>query len=380
VGAGLFVRSLRNVRDVRLGYDADSVLVVEAAMRDVKLDSAQTVTLRGRLLEAARTVPGVKHATLQLSVPFGGMSSWPIFVTGIDSVHKFGRFDLNAVSPDYFATMGTRMLRGRGIESGDVDGARRVMVVGASMAGVLWPGENPLGKCVRMAVRRDQLLKDLPPESLPCIYVVGVAEDIHTQNIGPETRYFYYYLSAAQVRPEEGGLFVRASGDARLLVEPLRRRLQSEMPGASYVTVTRLGANIEGVTRSWVLGATVFTAFGLLALLLAALGLYSVIAYNVAQRRQELAVRAALGAVARDQIRLVVGQGVRLAASGAVLGGIAALIAGRWIAPLLFDQSPRDPVVFGSVTATLLLVAAAASALPAIRGARVDPITALRSE
>jgi putative ABC transport system permease protein len=380
VGAGLFVRSLRNAQDVRLGYDADSVLVVETAMRDVQLDSARTVALRQRLLAAATTVPGITHASLQLSVPFAGMSSWPIFVAGIDSVRKFGRFDLNAVSPDYFATMGTRILRGRGIESSDVAGGRRVMVVGASMGAVLWPGQNPLGKCVRMQIPPIQPLDQLHPENTPCTYVVGVAEDIHTQNIGPETRYFYYYLSAAQVRPEEGGLFVRVRGDARLLMEPLRRRLQEEMPGASYVTVTRLGANIEGEVRSWVMGATVFTAFGFLALLLAAVGLYSVIAYNVAQRRQELAVRVALGAAARDLVRLVVGQGVRLAASGALLGGIIALIAGPWIAPLLFEQSPRDPVVFGAVTCLLLLVAVVASAIPALRGARVDPNAALRSE
>jgi predicted permease len=368
VGAGHFVRSLRNVQDVRLGYDADSVLVVDAELRDVKLDSAGTVTLRRRLLEAARSVPGATHASVRVSVPFDGMWSWPIHVAGIDSTRKFGRFDLNAVSPDYFATMGTRLLRGRGIESGDVAGARPVMVVGAAMAAVLWPGQDPLGKCVRMLVNTS-----------PCTYVVGVAEDIHTQSLGPETRYFYYYLSAEQMPPEEGGLFVRAR-DARQLVEPLRRRLQAEMPGTSYVTVTRLGANIEGETRSWVMGATVFTAFGLLALLLAALGLYSVIAYNVAQRKHELAVRVALGAAATDVMRLVVADGIRLALAGVVVGATIALLASRWIAPLLFDQSPRDPAVFATVALILLLVAMMASALPAIRAARVLPNTLLRSE
>lgn len=376
VGAGLFMRSLHNVRDVRLGFDADSVLVVEMAMRDVELDSARTVALRERLLAAALTVPGIEHASFQRAVPFGGMTSWPIFVEGIDSVSMFGRFDLNAVSPDYFATMGTRILRGRGIQDGDVAGAQRVMVVGASMGAVLWPGQDPLGKCVRMQDRRPFL----PPETLPCRYVVGVAEDIHTQSIGPETRYFYYYLPAAQAWPEEGGLFVRARGDVRSFVEPLRSRLQDEMPGTAYVTVTRLGENIEGETRSWVMGATVFTAFGMLALVLAAVGLYSVIAYNVAQRKQELAVRVALGAEASHMMRLVVAEGLRFAAFGVILGGVFALAAGRWIAPLLFDQSARDPVVFGTVTAALLVVAVVASAIPAIRAARVDPNAALRAE
>jgi ABC-type antimicrobial peptide transport system permease subunit len=144
--------------------------------------------------------------------------------------------------------------------------------------------------------------------------------------------------------------------------------------------VTRLAENIEGETRSWVMGATAFTAFGGLALVLAAVGLYSVIAYNVARRKQELAVRMALGARAGNVIRLVVSEGLLFAASGAALGGAIALAAGRWLEPLLFDQPARDPVVFGTVAGALLLVAIVASVIPAIRGARVDPNTALRTE
>jgi predicted permease len=371
VGAGLFVKSLTNVRAVRLGFDADSVLVVELAMRDVKLDRAQSVALRDRLLHTATTVPGIEHASFQQSVPFGGITFQPISVEGVDSVSRFGRFDRNAVSPGYFATMGTRILSGRGIESGDVAGARRVMVIGASMGAVLWPGQDPLGKCVRIGLKLD---------TKPCTYVVGVAEDIHTQSLGPETHYFYYYLPAAQNWPEGAGLFVRVRGDARRFIEPLRRRLQEEMPGTAYITVTRLAENIEGETRSWAVGATVFTAFGGLALLLAAVGLYSVIAYNVAQRKQELAVRMALGARAGTLMRLVVSEGLLFAVAGAALGGAIARVAGRWLEPLLFEQRARDPVVFGTVAGVLLLVAIVASLIPAIRGARVDPNAALRAE
>lgn len=371
VGAGLFVRSLGKVRDVRLGFDADSVLVVELEMRDVKLDSVRTVALRERLLSAATSVPGIQRGSLQLAVPMAGMSSWPIAVPGVDSVRRFGEFEFNAVSPDYFATMGTRILRGRGFARGDVAGAERVMVVGAAMGVTLWPGQNALDKCVRIG---------LAPDTMPCTRVVGIAEDIQARGFEPETRSFYYYLPAAQWRPQTGGLFARTRGDARQAVEPLRRRLQDEMPGASYVTVTRLAEITEGKTRAWVMGAAVFTTFGLLALVLAAGGLYSVIAYSVAQRRQELAVRVALGATAGDVIRLVVGEGLRFAVSGAVVGGVIALVGGRWIAPLLFNQSARDPVVFGTVTAVLLIVSVGASMIPAIRSARVDPNSALRAE
>jgi putative ABC transport system permease protein len=370
VGAGLFVRSLRNVADVRLGFDADSVLMVETEMRDVTLDSVQGVALRRRLLAAATTVPGIEYASLRRSEPFGGMSAGPLHVAGIDSVWKFGRFERNAVSPDYFRTMGTRLLRGRGIESSDVAGAPRVMVIGASMGEVLWPGQDPLGKCVRIG----------RVDTVPCTYVVGVAEDIQIRSFEAETRLFYYYLPAAQYEPDEGGLFVRTSGDPKQFIEPLRRRLQEEMPGSSYVTVERLGELVERESRSWMMGATAFSAFGALALLLAAVGLYSVIAYSVAQRRQELAVRVALGASASDVMRLVVGEGLRFAVSGVVVGGALALLAGRWIAPLLFDQSPRDPVVFGMVASALLVVAILASAIPAFRGARADPNLALRAE
>jgi len=371
VGAGLFVRSLRHVRDVRLGFDADSVLIVELEMRDVKLDSAGTMALRQRLLAAATTVPGIRYASLQQAVPMAGMSSWPISVPGVDSVRQFGEFEFNAVSPDYFATMGTRILRGRAFEPVDIAGGERVMVVGAAMGATLWPGEDALGKCVRIGLR---------PDTMPCRRVVGIAEDIQARGLGPETRNFYYYLPAAQWKPHEGGLFARARGDARQAIEPLRRRLQAEMPGAAYVTVARLGEIVEGQARPWVMGATLFTAFGLLALVLAAGGLYSVIAYHVAQRRQELAVRVALGAAAGDVIRLVVSEGLRFAVSGAVVGGAIAVVGGRWIAPLLFNQSARDPVVFGTVTAVLLIVAVGASMIPAIRGARVDPNAALRAE
>ena len=369
VGAGLFVQSLRNVRDVRLGFDADSVLLVSLSMRNVRLDSADMVALRLRLLASAKEVPGVSHATLQESVPFAGSSSWPLYVTGIDSLSKLGEFDVNTVSPEYFATMGTRILRGRGFESTDTDGAQRVAVIGASMATALWPGRDPIGRCMRFAA-----------DSMPCTYVVGVAEDIHSHTIDAEENSFFYYLPAAQWRPHDGGLFVRAARDASRLVEPLRRRLQREMPGTAFVRVTPLANIVDATIRSWIVGATVFSAFGCLALLLAAVGLYSVVAYNVAQRKHELGVRLALGAGRAGIVRLVVTESLRFALAGVMIGGVVALAGGRWIGPLLFQQSPRDPTVFALVTLVLLGVAIVASWVPAVRAAGLDPKMALQSD
>jgi ABC-type antimicrobial peptide transport system permease subunit len=191
---------------------------------------------------------------------------------------------------------------------------------------------------------------------------------------------FYYYLSSAQFHPQQTGLFVRTRGDAARQAEAIRRALQPLMPGPSYITVTPFADVIGGQMRSWKLGATMFVAFGALALLLAALGLYSVIAYNVVQRTHELGVRIALGAQVGDVLGLVVGQGVRLGVAGIVIGGIIAFSAARWLKPLLFQQSARDPAVYAPVAAVLLAVAVVASYLPARRAARVDPNVALRAE
>jgi putative ABC transport system permease protein len=370
VGAGLFVQSLRNVRDVRLGFDADPVLVVELEMRDVRLDSAATVALRLRLLEAAKGVPGVSHASLRESIPFAGMSSYPLQVAGMDSVRALGEFRFNAVSAEYFAAMGTRILRGRGFESTDREGTRPVLVVGQSMANVLWPGKDPIGQCVRVG------LDSMPP----CRYVVGVAEDIHSESIEPESKLFFYYMPALQWKPQEGGLFVRAAGEASRVAEPLRRALQREMPGTAFVTVNPMGNIVGAKMRSWIVGATLFTAFGVLALVLAAVGLYSVMAYNVAQRKHELGVRLALGAARTGIVRIVVTESLRLALTGVGIGAVAALAGGPWISSLLFRQSPRDPAVFAVVTVVLTVVAVAASAIPALRAARLDPKTALQAD
>jgi len=368
VGAGLFVRSLRHVQQLPLGYDADPVLVVDLNMRGVRLDSAQQVALRRTLLDAAQVIPGVVHASPRVAVPFWGSYSVSLYVAGVDSVRRHGRFDFNAVGGDYFATMGTRVLRGRSISDHDVQGAPRVMVVSEAMAKALWPGREAIGQCVRVRF-----------ETAPCTYVVGIAENIKAEQLGDDPT-FYYYLSWAQWAPENGGLFLRMAGPAARSTEMVRRRLQQDMPGAAYVTVTPLREILGERTRSWQLGATMFLAFGALALALAAIGLYSVMAYNVSQRTQELGVRAALGAQQRDLVRLVVNEGLTLGAAGIVIGVVIAFAGGQWLGPLLFQESPHDPLVFGFVTVVLLGVTVLASFVPSRRAARVDPMVALRYE
>jgi len=339
-------------------------------MRGVKLDSAGDVALRRRLLAEAQTLPGVSHAARRITIPFWSSWNTEIHVAGIDSTDRLGSFSLNSVSPDYFVTMGTRLLRGRGITEQDQADAPRVMVVSAAMAGVLWPGKDALGQCVRVG-----------DDTMPCTSVVGIAENIKSEDLrdGGAPGYFYY-LSSEQMNPQMGGLFVRTKNDPVAAKEAIRRRLQSLMPGVSYVTVTPLTEVLGNETRSWRLGATMFTVFGLVALLLAAIGLYSVIAYNVTQRTHELGVRTALGAQVGDLVRLVLREGLLLAAVGVGLGTVIAVIVSRWVEPLLFEESPRDPAVYLGVMAVLLGVAFVASLLPARRAARVDPMRALRTE
>jgi putative ABC transport system permease protein len=368
VGAGLFVRSLSRVRAIPLGYQPEHVLLAETNMRGVTLDSAGSAALLAQLHQAATAIPGVTSAARQLTMPF--WSTWDVDLTvaGIDSVSRLGEFDLNAVSPDFFATMGTRIVAGRGIGPQDVAGAPGTMVVSRAMAAKLWPGNNPIGKCVKVQA-----------DTAPCSYVVGVAENIKNNQLGDDPGLFYY-LSAAQFHPDQGGIVLRVEGDPDAMVKTVRQALQAEMPGTSYITVTPVRDIIGHETQPWRLGASMFVIFGALALILAAIGLYSVIAFNVNRRLHEIGVRVALGASMRDIVGHIMGGGLKLALIGIGLGTAIALLLGKWIGPLLFEESPRDPAVFVLVAATLLLVAALASVIPARRAARVDPVRALRME
>jgi putative ABC transport system permease protein len=368
VGAGLFVRSLRNVRTLDLGYDPERVVFVSAEMRGIRLPNAELAALKRRLVERARELPGVENAGRTLTVPFMINSTEDLFVPGIDSVSRLGDFYLHAVSEGYFETIGTRILRGRGIIEADREGAPLSIVVSQSMARKLWPGKDALGQCVKVGA-----------DTVPCSTVVGIAEDIRRGSFDKDDR-LQYYVSVEQRSRNSGGLFVRTRGDARRQTDRVRRELQKVMPGVSYVTATSLQDILDREVRAWQLGSTMFTIFGGIGLLLAAVGLYAVMAYNTAQRTHELGVRIALGAQTADVVRLVVAGGLRVAVIGVAIGAGVALVAGRFIAPLLFNISPTDPAVFAGVAVTLLATAVVASLVPAWRAARVDPNVALRTD
>ena len=368
VGAGLFVKSLQHVKAMRIGYDAEPVLLASRNMRGMDMDDSARTRLGRELLAAAQAIPGVEAATYVTSVPFWSTMSTDLFVPGIDSVRRLGRFTYQIATTDYFRTMGTRIVRGRGFAAEDRATAPRIGVVSESMASVLWPGKDAIGQCMRVHA-----------DTMPCTTVVGIAEDIVQNDLTTNKRY-QYYVPMEQDGRDGFALLLKMHGNVAAQQETVRKSLQKAMPGQSYVTVKPFAEIVDGQRRSWRMGATMFVAFGVLALVVAAVGLYGVIAYNVTQRMHELGVRMALGAQASDIRRLVVSKGVRFAGAGVVLGIVLALAASRWIEPLLFQQSAKDPVVYTLVASVLLAVALVASAVPARRAAQADPNSALRIE
>lgn len=368
VGAGLFVRSVERVRQLRLGYDVSPVLMVHWKQRGERIGDAERLTVQRRLLQAASAIPGVERTAWASNVPLHGTSIMGLYVPGIDSVSRLGRFTYQTAGADYFAAIGTRILRGRSFTSDDRPGTATVAVVSEGMAAALWPGQDALGKCMRVG-----------SDTAPCTTIVGIAEDAVHDPVSDQP--LRYYLPVEQFPSEPASFLVlRMRGDAAPFAEEIRRTLQREMPGQQYVTVEPLTNLLTNQRRSWQLGATMFVAFGLLALVVAAVGLYGVIAYNVAQRMHELGVRIALGAQRRDVAWLVVGQGLRYALIGVAIGSALALGAASRVQPLLFQQSAKDPVVFGGVGAVLMAVALAASFFPAQKAMHADPNTVLRAE
>jgi predicted permease len=335
----------------------------------MQVDDSARIALRRTLLARAQTIPGVEHATWVNSVPLQSENSTALYVAGIDAVDKLGRFTYVTATDDYFRALGTRILRGRGFTPDDRANAPRIAVISEGMARTLWPGRDAIGQCFRVF-----------SETSPCTTVVGIAEDM-VQNELTATKRFHYYLPIEQNWPAGGfALLLKLGGDPGLQAESVRKALQAEMPGQSYVTMRPMRELISSAQRSWRLGASMFTMFGLLALLVAAVGVYGVIGYNVSQRRHELGLRVALGAQVKNILLLVVGQGLRFVIMGIALGVVCALGMGRYLQPLLFQQSASDPAIHGLVGGVLLMVAILSCAVPALRAARVNPNVALKAE
>jgi putative ABC transport system permease protein len=369
IGAGLFTRSIERAGALRLGYDVRPVLHADVELRQTKLDSVARHSLALRMVDAAKAIPGVTDAARASGVPFIETESAELFVPGIATVAALGRFYDQSVSPEYFGTVGTRIVEGRGFTNADGARAPRVAVISQAMAQALWPGQDPIGKRIRVY-----------SDTAPYTTVVGVAENTRQTSLANDHELNYYLPIDQDDDGVSTELYIRTRGDAHAYQATVRRVLQLLAPGDAYVNLTPMQAITDPELRSWHVGAELFVAFGGLALIVAAVGLYSVISYDVARRRHELGVRVALGARPRDVFRLLMTDSTRFVVIGAGIGSAIAFVSGSSIAPLLFAESPRDPVVFGVVAIALAAAAFAATMIPVHSAWRVDPNTALRAE
>lgn len=374
VGAGLFVRSLWRVVHTDIGYASRNVLVADVDLGLAGYDVPAAQAFFDQALERMRVLPGVAQASLAINAPFWTMNSTRFRLTDRDSTprHPNGGPYYNGVSPDYFGTLGMRIVRGRGFTAADRPGTAQVMVINQHLADFYWPGQDPLGRCVKVG-----------DDSLPCASVIGVVANARVNEIQESPRAMYYVpLAQAGLRSlsRDRILFFRTAGPPAAMIPVLRKVFHEMAANLPAPNIRTLQSQIDPEIQPWRLGAVMFGVFGGLALLVAALGLYSVMSYTVAQRTHEFGIRSALGASPRNLIRSVLRDGLRVVAAGMLLGLGAALAGGRLLAPLLYQTSPRDPVILVAVTLILLLAAVCAMVVPARRATRVDPLEALRSD
>ncbi|MEO8449492.1 MAG: ADOP family duplicated permease [Gemmatimonadota bacterium] len=370
-GAGLFVHSLHGVRSLDLGLLPNRVLIASA---QYSRDPTHIERLAGMREALARVtaLPFVRSAALAGSVPFrssvGGLA---VRVPGQDSIVWTGGGPfLNGISPGYFATVGTTLVRGRDFAAADGAGAAPVVIVNQTMARRLFRGGEALGRCF--------LIEQAPA----CRTVVGVVRDsrVHRFNETAQPQAFVPLEQWTDFPHWPQALFVRVAGDAPGLERTLQRTMTAAIPGIVTAAVVPWATLLEPQVRPYRLGAAMFAIFGGVALVIAAVGLYGVLAYSVARRQREMGVRLALGARPGRLVRLVLGEGLRSALLGIAVGVAVVMAAGRFVAPLLFATSPYEPAVLAATVATLLVAATLAGLIPAWRATRVDPTVTLREE
>jgi predicted permease len=373
VGAGLFLRSLRNATVIDPGFVPENVLIGSVDLRLAGYNSVAGAAFYRQLLERVRAMPGVVDASLADELPLGlGGSRRGITIEGYTP--RAGE-DMEVytatVASDYFRTMRIPILRGRGFADSDAEGAPRVVVVNQAFARRYWPGEDPIGRHIQMGIRNRP--------GTPWWEVVGVARDGKYLSLGEEPLPFFY-LPLAQFYRSSTSLVVRTHGAPLSLLPAVRDEvagLDKSLPLTGAETlVDHTGLSLLPAR----LAGAVLGAFGVVGLLLAAMGVYGVMAFAVAQRTREIGIRMALGAERREIFRLVVRQGMVLTAVGCAVGLAAAVVLTRFLTSLLYGVSPTDPWTIAAVLLVLAVTALAACYLPARRAMRVDPMTALRHE
>jgi putative ABC transport system permease protein len=370
--AGELARSLYNVLHLDLGFDAERVLVATVDLEGTDYPPPRVAEIFRLAAERIRRLPGVDRAGLAATIPFATSYAAALTVPGVERLPQLstGGPYLNAVCEELFAATGTSVLRGRAFTAHDRAGSTQVAIVNQTMARLLWPGRQALGQCLRIG-----------DEKAPCSLVVGIVEDARRAQLREEpTMQYYVPLGQEPRRLASRALFVRATGEPEALSPVVRRELLGVASNLPYVEVQPLADLLAPQIHPWRMGAEVLTLFSLLALGLAMVGLYGVVAHSMARRTYELGVRIALGAEWRHVLWLALRQGLLIGLTGAAAGLLLTLAAGRFLQPLLFEVSARDPWTLASATATVLLVAIAASYTAGRRVRRLDPAAVLRVE
>ena len=380
IGAGLLIRSLSVLRHVNPGFDPSRLLTLEVAIPSTKFsEPMQQVRYFDRVLDQVRGLPGVQSAGLIDSLPLSGGSHQPVSVEGRPVVPMADQpeVDVRLISPGYISAMHIALLSGRDIDPSDVQGQPGAVLISQSFAKLFWPNENPIGKHLTLYFFRD----------LPRV-VVGVVADVKLDALNETRPTPALYTPLAQVAPTTGGtwrsfgmnLAVRTNADPLNVVSMVTnsiREVDAEVPLLNLQTMEdSVSASLSPQRFTMLL----LVAFAGTALLLAAAGIYGVMAYMVTRRTREIGVRMALGAAAGDVLRLVIGQGMWTTAIGVAIGIGGAIALTRTMQSLLFGVSTTDPMTLAGVVLLLAAVSVFACWIPARRATKVDPLVALRYE
>ena len=372
VGAGLLIRSLDAILSVPRGFDSANILTAYVALPSSRYqDFTRQVAFFDQAVERVSRIPGVRSVAVTTSLPIEGGVSGGVDIPG----SGFGPNDRpfaekRVVSPNYFDALGARMMAGRAFQPTDRTGTEWVVVVNESFVRRYLPDGDPIGRMV-------DFLWETPPGVRQRI--VGVVADIREQNLNQPSAPAIY-IPATQ-RPIDGGyLLVRTSGPPMEMVSAVRREILAIDKLLPLRQVRTLDEVVEGGLSRQRFSASLLSAFSMLALFLAAIGIYGLISYGVTQRTSEFGIRAALGAQSGDIVRLVLAQGGILVVAGVVLGGAAALGLTRLLSSQLYEVSATDPASFILAAGVLVIVALLASALPSWRASRLDAARALRAD
>jgi putative ABC transport system permease protein len=377
VGAGLMIQSVFKLRNQYAAMRAETLLTLRTELPGARYaEPARRAAFYDAVLERVRALPGVVSAAYTTSTPLvwkGGTSG---FYPENQPINRALSYDANfrQVSPDYFRTMGIAVRRGRVFDGHDTPDSLPAAIINETMARNYWPGADPIGRRFKAGD---------PDEDIPWFTIVGVVADVRQMGMDAPVKdemYFSYrqVKTHSWFRPRD--LVVRASSDPATLIAGVRSAVREADPDQpiSYVRTLQEVLNEESAPRR--VGTSLLTGFSLLALLLAAVGIYGVLAYFVGQHRQEIGVRIALGATPRNVLLLVLGKGMLLVVAGVGAGLLGALALSQLIANLLFGVSPMDPLTYVGLPLILAGVALLACWIPARRAMRVDPMVALRYE